>query len=308
MGLFSNKKRPCSVCGNATPRLFYDTVEGMPICKECERKKNLLPSEVLQGMKMDAFRQYIAFYQENLPLGNQFKETFSWSDAIYMDVPKKLFQLRISRKARTLVMEASCVKSFRIMEGDNVLFESSPEGLRCYETDVPARVQAAAPVISQFYIQYEQYQQMKRMRESMEKNGDDGKDLPRIDEPRFQYPIIQKGFVLELTLEHPYWGGTRSWYAPGVEFDKTYPRIEVFLREFDQQMNEMHELAVNLMSYIGLDAAEIRVTPNASVRGGGADISAVDPVVEIQKYKGLLDSGAITEEEFAAKKRQLLGI
>lgn len=34
----------------------------------------------------------------------------------------------------------------------------------------------------------------------------------------------------------------------------------------------------------------------------------VDPVTEIQKFKGLLDSGAITEEEFAAKKRQLLGI
>lgn len=33
-----------------------------------------------------------------------------------------------------------------------------------------------------------------------------------------------------------------------------------------------------------------------------------DPVKEIQKYKSLLDSGAITEEEFTAKKRQLLGI
>ena len=34
----------------------------------------------------------------------------------------------------------------------------------------------------------------------------------------------------------------------------------------------------------------------------------VDVVTEIQRYKGLLDAGIITEEEFTAKKRQLMGI
>ena len=29
---------------------------------------------------------------------------------------------------------------------------------------------------------------------------------------------------------------------------------------------------------------------------------------EIQRYKALLDAGVLTEEEFVAKKRQLLGI
>ena len=33
-----------------------------------------------------------------------------------------------------------------------------------------------------------------------------------------------------------------------------------------------------------------------------------DAVAEIQKYKTLLDAGVLTEEEFTAKKRQLLGI
>ena len=36
--------------------------------------------------------------------------------------------------------------------------------------------------------------------------------------------------------------------------------------------------------------------------------TAGDTVSEIQKYKALLDSGVITEEEFTAKKRQLLRI
>ena len=35
---------------------------------------------------------------------------------------------------------------------------------------------------------------------------------------------------------------------------------------------------------------------------------AVDTVAELQKYKMLMDTGVITEEEFAAKKKQLLGI
>lgn len=36
--------------------------------------------------------------------------------------------------------------------------------------------------------------------------------------------------------------------------------------------------------------------------------AAVDTVAEIQKYKLLFDAGVLTEEEFAAKKKQLLGI
>ena len=37
-------------------------------------------------------------------------------------------------------------------------------------------------------------------------------------------------------------------------------------------------------------------------------VAAVDTVAEIQKYKLLFDAGVLTEEEFAAKKKQLLGI
>ena len=40
---------------------------------------------------------------------------------------------------------------------------------------------------------------------------------------------------------------------------------------------------------------------------GAAPVPA-DAVAEIQKYKTLLDAGVLTEEEFTAKKRQLLGI
>ena len=35
--------------------------------------------------------------------------------------------------------------------------------------------------------------------------------------------------------------------------------------------------------------------------------SESDTIEQLQKYKGLLDAGVITEEEFTAKKKQLLG-
>lgn len=35
---------------------------------------------------------------------------------------------------------------------------------------------------------------------------------------------------------------------------------------------------------------------------------AIDPLDEIKKLKGLLDIGAITQEEFEAKKKQLLNL
>lgn len=36
--------------------------------------------------------------------------------------------------------------------------------------------------------------------------------------------------------------------------------------------------------------------------------SAVDPIAELRKYKALLDDGIITQEDFNAKKKQLLGL
>lgn len=307
MGLFSNKKKPCPICGSATPRLLPDTIEGMPICKECAKKKDM-PDQVFAGMTVERFQQYLTFYQKNQPLRERFQQTFSWN-CFSVDVPKKLF--RVDNRAEALVMEASCLKSFRILEDINVLFESGPEGLRSYDSDVPYRVQAAMPAIAQFNMQLEQYRQMERMRDSMKRRGE---DPPYVSEPLFDYPIFQKGFVLELTLEHPYWGGTHSWHTPGPVFDCTYPRVDDFLRKYEKEVRQLNELAVHLISLLGGSAAEVRtsygvpVQNSVPVQAAGTSAPAADPVTELQRYKALLDSGVITEEEFTAKKRQLLGI
>lgn len=312
MGLFSNKKKPCPICGGATPRLLPDTIEGMPICKECAKKKDM-PDQIFEGMTVEKFRQYLTFYQENQAPRDRFQQTFRWND-FSMDLPKKLF--RVTNRPEALVMDASCLRGFRILEDSSVLFESGPEGLRSYDSDIPARVLAAAPAIAQFSIEYERYQQMERMRESRKRRGDD-RDQPYISEPLFDYPIFQKGFVLELSLEHPYWGGTHSWYTPGPRFDVTYPRTDDFMRAYEREVRPLSELAANLMSLLGGNPAAVRASrgmpyqnaaPVQAAAPAAPAAPAADAVTEIQRYKALLDSGVITEEEFTAKKKQLLGI
>ena len=70
----------------------------------------------------------------------------------------------------------------------------------------------------------------------------------------------------------------------------------------------MGQLARALMEVAFPGAPEQRVSGNAAVVVGQTATASVDAVAEIQRYKTLMDQGLITEEEFTAKKRQLLGI
>lgn len=306
MGLFSNKKKLCPICGSPTPRLFPTVVDGTPVCKECKKKVNL-PEGALDSMKLDDFRQYMAYYQENQTLRDAFEETFCWNSVISMDVPKR--QFRLDGNVRGLVMEASCLKAFRILEDEKELFESGPEGLRRYESDTTARAEALEPVVEQFKLQFEQYRRMEEM-----KRDADGKDgapsFPYMSRPIFDCQLIKKGFTLEVTLEHPYWNGVHRWVEPGPQFDSSYPSVSDFVRKYQREADTIHAMAVNLMAFINPGAPEIPFSRGLNA-GNAAPVqapSAADPVGEIQKYKALLDSGAITEEEFSAKKRQILGI
>ena len=46
----------------------------------------------------------------------------------------------------------------------------------------------------------------------------------------------------------------------------------------------------------------------AALAAPAAPAAETDVIAEIKKYKELFDLGAITEEEFAAKKKQIMGI
>lgn len=317
MGLFTTKKRPCAICGGPTPRLFPEEVEGNIICKECSEKVDL-PEANRKALGLEGFRQCVAYYNDNQSLRDLFKESFfyackegEWDDGVSLDTEHGLFRLKVNKGA--MILEASALKAFRILEDDYVLYESTPEGLKCYPPQTPERARAMEPEIMQFRMLTQQYDQMKEM-EDMVKEQTNGKvessTFRSMTRPTFEHRAVTDHFVIEVTLEHPYWYGVHTRSNGSARFSEYAPDVGTFLRDYDKQMDKLHELAWHLMGFINPEAQEILIqpeTPAGDAPAAGAAASA-DPVAEIQRYKALLDAGAITEEEFTAKKRQLMGI
>ena len=49
MGLFSNNKKLCPICGSPTPRLLATVVDDQPLCKACAAKIDLPDGMTLTG-------------------------------------------------------------------------------------------------------------------------------------------------------------------------------------------------------------------------------------------------------------------
>lgn len=313
MGLFENKKKLCPICGNPTPRILPWKVEDMPVCKDCGDKIDL-PGDVFNQMSLESFRQYLDYYDQNKALRDIFKVTyqmdFSDDACLLLDTVNGL--LRLKKYLSPLAIEASDLKSFCILEDNIPLFEGEGDTLRCHSSDVPTIIESMAPQITQYHMQremYEHIERMERMEQELrkrEKNGDQDYSPYYTSSPSFNVTDPFKHFYVELTLTHPYWSGFRGKLrAP--EMDRNNPSIDVYMRSYRGKVNELHTLAVNLMQMINPNAQEVHDpegTPEAATQTSSVD----DTISEIQKYKALLDAGIITEEEFTAKKRQLLGI
>ena len=162
MGLFSNHKKLCPICGGPTPRLLATKVEDTPICKECDRKLDL-PDGGLSRMTLDGLRKYMAFYEGNQALRDRFAETYRFSfgflgGSMLVDTTHRLFRLRDD--ANALVMEAANLKSFRILEDNAPLFESGAGVLRCHASSVPQKIRAMAPQIERFAAEKREYERL----------------------------------------------------------------------------------------------------------------------------------------------------
>ena len=301
MGLFSNNKKLCPICGSPTPRLLATKVADMPLCKACADKVDL-PGGALDRMSLEQFKQYIAYYDDNQTLRSQFKETkrmsFGFlSGDLLVDEEHRL--LRLKGYDGALVFPASALKSFRFMEDGKTLFEGKADGLHCFRSDVPERARALQPRIDRFLIRKEEHERMERM----ERMRDRQERRPG------EAPV--RRFNVEVTLDDPYWKSFRDELnAP--DFSSFDPSVNDYLCDYDNKVSELHDMAFALARVMNPaareiwddDAAAASAQPAAPVQAA----PAVDTVAELQKYKKLLDTGVLTEEEFAAKKKQLLGI
>ena len=291
MGLFSNNKKLCPICGNPTPRLLPTKIDGQPICKECDSKIDL-PAGAVNQMSLTDFKKYLVDFQDNQALQAEFTTTYRfnigfWGCSVFLDET----------------------------EDRSPLFESGSGTLKCTVSDVPARVNAMADTIARFHMEKQEFERreaMEGLHRCMDETNEERRERERTNDlyrPRFDVPAPVKEFRVELTLDHPYWKSfDEKISAP--EFDRDYPRAEDYLRTYREQTEELHLLASKLMRMIDPNAGETRIGGGAqSVQTAQPTVTLpTDAVSEIQKYKALLDAGVLTEEEFSAKKRQLLGI
>ena len=94
----------------------------------------------------------------------------------------------------------------------------------------------------------------------------------------------------------------------GLGFFWYEQKAESILLTLLYKVNALHTLARNLMQLIAPGAPETGAASAAQTAAPAQTGGAPNAVEELRQYKSLLDAGVITEEEFAAKKRQLLGI
>lgn len=318
MGLFSNNKKLCPICGSPTPRLLPTKVEDMPLCKECAGKVDL-PDGVLERMSLDQFKKYIAYYDENQALRDAFKETdrmsFGFlSGELLADTEHRL--LRLKGYDGALVFPASALVSFRFLEDGRTLFEGRADGLHCHQSDVPERARAMQMRVDRFQMQKEEYERMERMERMRDRDRRPGEPDDRrfdIPEPRFEADAPVHKFSVEVILSDPYWKSFRNEIS-APSFSSTNPSVIDYLNEYDEKVEELHRMATALAHVMNPGARELWDGETAAAPAAQAAqpvqaaAPAVDTVAELQKYKMLVDTGVITEEEFAAKKKQLLGI
>lgn len=313
MGLFTNNKKLCPICGNPTPRLLPTKIEDQPICKECDKKIDL-PDGSEKNMTLDDFRQYLTRYEENQSLQSIFNETYRYGvfahESLLLDEEHGLIRLKGNKGSWAI--EKKDLRSFRICEDNAPIFESGDGAFKSYESEIPGYVEALRPAIDQFYYEKREYERRERMEELRNANEPEEarREQRRISElyrPHFEQTNVFKGFRLELVFDHPYWTFFELWRdAPTLDEDN--PSAEDFLKEYFEKTEELHTLTERLMKMMDPNAGELRNgAEEAPTVSGGAAVQ-VDAVAEIKKYKELLDQGLITEEEFTLKKRQLMGI
>jgi len=293
MGLFG-KKDPCPICGGTVKGLLPTKVEGQAICKECSKNIDL-PDGTLNRMTLMDFREYLTFKQLNDILRRQFNTTqvvnFGFfTDNYSFDVPNRLMCRNDS--SWVTIFEGGQIKSFTIREDSDILFEGTPEGLKCYTSPVPQRVNSMSTMIAN-----------ARWCEEMNRKArlsDQPEPYPSTEIPK---PFDR--FYIEICLDHPYWDALTTDFG-GPDFDST-PTATEYLREYTEAVNNLTQLARGLMQVAFPGAPEERVGMGMPGQGNAAAANA-DVVTEIQRFKALADQGILTEEEFEAKKRQLLGL
>ena len=299
MGLF-DKRPPCAICGGKVKGLLPWKIEGQYVCDSCHGVVDVQKDK--EDMTMEQFRQYRAFREENQALKDQFtisqKVDFGAFDTkLVFDFDHRLFCM--DQHLGKTVFRGGEIKSFVIQEDGAPIFEGGPQGLVRYESIVPERLTMMAPQLNQILMQ-----------KQLEDQLNVGRDPDHRPAPRFyDIPEPFKKFQVSIYLDHPYWS-LLECDRSGPTFDNDYPDVNDYMNRYQEGYWLMENLAQCLMTVAFPDAPAEGAQQGAQqeTQPAAAAAPAQDAVSQLKQYKQLLDDGVITQADFDAKKKQLMGL
>ena len=299
MGLFT-KKEPCAICGGKVKGLLPWKIEGQYVCDSCHGVVDVQKDK--EDMTMEQFRQYRAFREENQALKDQFtisqKVDFGAFDTkLVFDFDHRLFCM--DQHLGKTVFRGGEIRSFVIQEDGAPIFEGGPQGLVRYESIVPERLTMMAPQLNQILMQ-----------KQLEDQLNVGRDPDHRPAPRFyDIPEPFKKFQVSIYVDHPYWS-LLECDRSGPTFDNDYPDVNDYMNRYQEGYWLMENLAQCLMTVAFPDAPAEGAQQGAQqeTQPAAAAAPAQDAVSQLKQYKQLLDEGVITQADFDAKKKQLMGL
>lgn len=215
------------------------------------------------------------------------------SEKFVFDYEHSLFCM--DKNLNKTIFHGSELKSFMISEDGAPLLEGSAKGFIHHESRVPQRIDELLPQVNQMLIQ-------RQMQESMERLANRDKEV-RPSYTSIDIPEPFKKFYIKLYLQHPYWS-LYEFARTGPVIIGDVPDLNQYRIEYDESVQHLETLANALAKVAGFPQESATPGQTVAAAAAAAVAAPTDAVAEIKKYKDLLDSGIITEEEFAAKKKQ----
>ncbi len=318
MALFGKKKPAeyCAICGKERKTgllrgLFQTEIEDQYVCSDCYGASDA-QREIINKMTMEQFKAHLAFLEENGKLKEQFVTTGSievddWSDAIVFDRNNGFMCL--DKNLGKTIFRRGELTSFVIREDDAVIFEGNADGITYYESDVPKKIMRLEHELNMFRRECRMFErQIAAMSEEERKQAEASR-------PRFSGVEPFRAFHVELYFDHPYWN-VDTLDIDGPLFDDSEPDVAAYLSAYRCRYDAMERLADELMAFgfpsAGSDEASSDTAASETTGSGtaapAAEMSQTDVAEALLRFKQLLDMGALTQEEFDAKKKQLLGL
>lgn len=313
MGLFG-KREDCAICGGKVKGLFPWKIDGHLICKECYGEV-----DVPGNWRWDSIEQFAAyrdFREKNQGLKAGFRVDYKYDPGVFADKPVFDYKNHLFCAVEGLnktIFKAGELREFTISEDNNMIFHGSERGLEHRESLIPDQVRSMHSLLATYTIdlrRYEMEQERQRREEELAKQR--GQEPPRHRYiPRPDLPKPFDHFRLHLVFQHPYWGEmTMSYDAP--KFDTDRPSESEYMMDYENQSLEMSHLATALMRSM-FPNVPLSATPAAAVSvaapvaAPAAPAAGGDTAAQLRQFKQLLDDGIISQADFDAKKKQLLG-